>query len=344
MLFCVIYGYLCGDQEVFYMNTRVTKKALLLLATSLLLAGCTDDPTESGSNTNTGDGTDSSLVGSDASNNETSSSSSKSSVDYTIGWDAAIDEEIRRSLGGNGLPYFDLTGEITIVHVDRSGNEAAHMLITSTCNYDRTLVYNAKTKFERAGWAVGFFDDGKSDKNMRVNATNADLGINFEMIGKTDSRGETYPYIKVYYTEMFNEPAKGTTWSNNTTAVLSQIGCLAPHALPYVYLATYNDTAEKKSSIRALIKGGNWLTYENNICAVVRKTYSASRGWSESVGSTGSSGHYRSNTYTYTKVFSDGYQISAKLYGDAADGSFSSLSDDDVVAYLEVTCTPPRNK
>ena len=56
-------------------------------------------------------------------------SSEKSSVDYTKGWDPAIDSEIRRSLGGNGLPYFDLPGEITIIHVDKTVDTNAHMLM-----------------------------------------------------------------------------------------------------------------------------------------------------------------------------------------------------------------------
>ena len=315
------------------MNTRVAKKALLLLATSLLLTGCDTNPVES----NPEDSLNSDISLNDGSSSETSS---KSSVDYTLGWDPVVDEEIRRSLGGNGLPFFDMTGDITIVHVDKTAQDDAHILMTSTCAFDEHIVYRAKTQFERAGWVVSY-NNASKPKDMRMDASNPELGINLEMTGRESARGLS-PYIVIYYREMWNEPVKGTTWSNNTKAVLTQINAIAPHALPYLYMATYNDTAEKKTNSRALIKGGDWLTYEKSILAVARKTFSSGGHWNETTGKVSGSGHYSSNTFTWTKTFSDGYKLSAKLYGDAADGSFSSTSADDVVAYLEVAVTAPR--
>ena len=79
-----------------------------------------------------------------------------------------------------------------------------------------------------------------------------------------------------------------------------------------------------------------------NILALARKAYSTSKNWLETTGKVTGSGHYKSDTFTFTKTFSDGYTIAAKLYGDAADGSYSSTADDDIVAYLEVTCTPKK--
>lgn len=318
------------------MNTRVAKKALLLLTTSLLLTGCDTNPVES----NPEDSLNSDISLNDGSSSETSS---KSSVDYTLGWDPVVDEEIRRSLGGNGLPFFDMTGDITIVHVDKTAQADSHILMTSTCAYDEPLVYRAKTTFERAGWLVSYNNADKT-KDMRMDASNTELGIILEMTGRESIRGELVPNIVIYYREMWNEPANGTAWSSNTTAVLTEINAIKPHALPYLYMATYNDTAEKKTNSRALIKGGDWLTYEKSILAVGRKTFSAGGGWGESTGRNSGYGHYTSNTYTWTKTFSDGYKLSAKLYGDAADGSYSSPSADDVVAFLEVTVVSPRTK
>ena len=84
------------------MYTRVTKKALLLLATSLLLTGCTEDPTNSTSNENSDTISNTSMDESYTSDNSGSiasgTSSEKSSIDYTQGWDPAVDAEIRRSL------------------------------------------------------------------------------------------------------------------------------------------------------------------------------------------------------------------------------------------------------
>ena len=94
------------------MNARVTRKALLLLATSLLLAGCVDNPTESNSEISGSDNTsitDNSQT-SDDSYTSSSESSSKSSVDYTQGWDPKIDAEIRRNLGGE--QYSRCTGRV----------------------------------------------------------------------------------------------------------------------------------------------------------------------------------------------------------------------------------------
>ena len=269
-------------------------------------------------------------------------SSEKSSIDYTQGWDPAVDAEIRRSLGGNGLPFFDLTGEITIVHVDKTIDTNAHMLITSDCAFDQHLVYRAKTQFELAGWLVSY-NNAAEPANMLLNASQEEQGITLKMYGKYTARYECYcPYIEVYFTEVYNEPVKGTNWADSTLAVLAEIGVQSPHMLPYVYLATYNDTAVKKTNKRAVIKGGDWVSYETRIVAVARKALSTSKNWLEENGTASGSGHYRSNTYTFTKTFSDGYTISAKLYGDAADGSYKSLQEDDVVAYLDVTCTPKK--
>lgn len=328
------------------MYTRVTKKTLLLLATSLLLTGCTDNPADSASNENSGNVSNTSMDESYTSDNSGSiasdTSSEKSSIDYTQGWDPAIDAEIRRSLGGNGLPFFDLTGEITIVHVDKTIDTNAHMLITSDCAYDQHLVYRAKTQFELAGWVVSY-NNAAEPANMLLNASQEEQGITLKMYGKYTARYECYcPYIEVYFTEVYNEPVKGTNWSDGTLSVLSEIGVQSPHMLPYVYMATYNDTATKKTNKRAVIKGGDWVTYETRIVAVARKALSTSKNWLEENGTASGSGHYRSSTYTFTKTFSDGYTISAKLYGDAADGSYKSLQEDDVVAYLDVTCTPKR--
>lgn len=328
------------------MYTRVTKKALLLLATSLLLTGCTDNPENSASNVDSGNVSNTSMDESYTSNDSnpiaSDTSSEKSSIDYTQGWDPAIDAEIRRSLGGNGLPFFDLTGEITIVHVDKTIDTNAHMLITSDCAYDQHLVYRAKTQFELAGWVVSY-NNAAEPANMLLNASQEEQGITLKMYGKYTARYECYcPYIEVYFTEVYNEPVKGTNWSDGTLSVLSEIGVQSPHMLPYVYMATYNDTATKKTNKRAVIKGGDWVTYETRIVAVARKALSTSKNWLEENGTASGSGHYRSSTYTFTKTFSDGYTISAKLYGDAADGSYKSLQEDDVVAYLDVTCTPKR--
>lgn len=328
------------------MYTRVTKKALLLLATSLLLTGCTDNPENSASNVDSGNVSNTSMDESYTSNDSnpiaSDTSSEKSSIDYTQGWDPAIDAEIRRSLGGNGLPFFDLTGEITIVHVDKTIDTNAHMLITSDCAYDQHLVYRAKTQFELAGWVVSY-NNAAEPANMLLNASQEEQGITLKMYGKYTARYECYcPYIEVYFTEVYNEPVKGTNWSDGTLSVLSEIGVQSPHMLPYVYMATYNDTATKKTNKRAVIKGGDWVSYETRIVAVARKALSTSKNWLEENGTASGSGHYRSSTYTFTKTFSDGYTISAKLYGDAADGSYKSLQEDDVVAYLDVTCTPKR--
>lgn len=329
------------------MSARVTRKALLLLATSLLLAGCVDNPGDNSENETSGNPSDTSIVDnsqtSDDSYTSSLESSSKSSVDYTQGWDPRIDAEIRRSLGGNGLPYFDLSGEITIVHVEKDATTNAHMLMTSTCAYDQHLVYRAKTQFELAGWVVSY-NNATTPKDMEVDAVKNDLGITFEMTGKLNNRdGSYYPYIKVYFTEQFNEPAKGTNWSQNTIDVLQEIGIAAPHMLPYCYLGAYNDIATKINSRRCSIKGGDWIRYEVNILSIARKSYSKSKGWSEVAGNTSSYNHYASKTYTFEKTFSDGYKVTAKLYGDAADGSFSNVNVDDVVAYLEVSCTAPRS-
>lgn len=328
------------------MYTRVTKKALLLLATSLLLTGCTEDPTNSTSNENSDTISNTSMDESYASDNSGSiaseTTSEKSSIDYTQGWDPAVDSEIRRSLGGNGLPFFDLTGEITIVHVDKTIDTNAHMLITSDCAFDQHLVYRAKTQFELAGWLVSY-NNAAEPANMLLNASQEEQGITLKMYGKYTARYECYcPYIEVYFTEVYNEPVKGTNWSDGTLSVLAEIGVMSPHMLPYVYMATYNDTAVKKSNKRAVIKGGDWVSYETRIVAVARKALSTSKNWLEENGTASGSGHYRSSTYTFTKTFSDGYTISAKLYGDAADGSYKSLQEDDVVAYLDVTCTPKK--
>ena len=328
------------------MYTRVTKKALLLLATSLLLTGCTEDPTNSTSNENSDTISNTSMDESYTSDNSGSiaseTTSEKSSIDYTQGWDPAVDAEIRRSLGGNGLPFFDLTGEITIVHVDKTIDTNAHMLITSDCAFDQHLVYRAKTQFELAGWLVSY-NNAAEPANMLLNASQEEQGITLKMYGKYTARYECYcPYIEVYFTEVYNEPVKGTNWADSTLAVLAEIGVQSPHMLPYVYLATYNDTAVKKTNKRAVIKGGDWVSYETRIVAVARKALSTSKNWLEENGTASGSGHYRSSTYTFTKTFSDGYTISAKLYGDAADGSYKSLQEDDVVAYLDVTCTPKK--
>ena len=328
------------------MYTRVTKKALLLLATSLLLTGCTEDPTNSTSNENSDTISNTSMDESYTSDNSGSiaseTTSEKSSIDYTQGWDPAVDSEIRRSLGGNGLPFFDLTGEITIVHVDKTIDTNAHMLITSDCAFDQHLVYRAKTQFELAGWLVSY-NNAAEPANMLLNASQEEQGITLKMYGKYTARYECYcPYIEVYFTEVYNEPVKGTNWSDGTLSVLAEIGVQSPHMLPYVYMATYNNTAVKKSNKRAVIKGGDWVSYETRIVAVARKALSTSKNWLEENGTASGSGHYRSSTYTFTKTFSDGYTISAKLYGDAADGSYKSLQEDDVVAYLDVTCTPKK--
>ncbi len=328
------------------MSARVTRKALLLLATSLLLAGCVDNPGDNSENETSGNASDTSIVDnsqtSDDSYTSSLESSSKSSVDYTQGWDPRIDAEIRRSLGGNGLPYFDLSGEITIVHVEKDATTNAHMLMTSTCAYDQHLVYRAKTQFELAGWVVSY-NNAALPKDMRLDAVRNDLGITFQMTGKLNTRDNSYyPYIQVYFTEQFNEPVKGTNWSQNTLDILEEIGVVAPHMLPYCYLGAYNDIATKVNARRCTIKGGDWINYEKNILALARKAYSTSKNWLETDGSVTGSGHYRSQTYTFEKTFSDGYKISAKLYGDAADGSFSNVNVDDVVAYLEVTCTPKK--
>ena len=306
------------------------------------MTGCNTDPENSASNESE---SAASLIG-DSNNSEnptTSESSEKSSIDYTQGWDAEIDAEIRRNLGGNGLPYFGMTGEINIVHVDKTSTSNAHILITSTCAFDSHLVYDAKTKFERAGWSVSY--NSQTDPAiMRMDAENDEAGIQLSMYGKKNSRDGSYsPVIECYFTEIFKEPGKDTTWSNNTLSVLTEVGIYKPHMLPYVYMGALNDTATKVTARKALIKGGDWISYEKKILAVARKALSGSKNWSETSGSVSGYGHYSSTTYTFTKVFSDGYKLEAKLYGDAADGSFSSLSVDDVVAYLEVLVTAPKN-
>lgn len=329
------------------MSARVTKKALLLLATSLLLAGCVDNPEqniESGTDSNV---SETSLSGDSYTSNDSytssdESSSVKSSIDYTQGWDPRVDAEIRRNLGGNGLPYFDMPGEITIVHVDKDSTTNAHMLMTSTCAYDQHLVYRAKTQFELAGWTVSY-NNAAQPKDMRVDAVKNDIGVTFQMTGKLNSRdGSYYPYIQVYFTEQWNEPIKGTNWSQNTLDILEEIGVVSPHMLPYCYLGAYNDVCAKVNARKCTIKGGDWITYEKNILALARKAYSTSKNWLETSGKITASGHYKSETYTFTKTFSDGYTIAAKLYGDAADGSYSSTTVDDVIAHLEVTCTPKK--
>ncbi len=328
------------------MSARVTRKALLLLATSLLLAGCVDNPENNTGSETSGNESNTSIVdNSQGSDNSYTSqeSSSKSSIDYTQGWDPKVDAEIRRNLGGNGLPFFELTGEITIVHIDKDSTTNAHMLMTSTCAYDQHLVYKAKTKFELAGWVVSY-NNAAQPKDMRVDAVKNDVGITFKMTGRLNSRdGSYYPYIQVYFTEQFNEPVKGTNWSQNTLDILEEIGIVTPHMLPYCYLGAYNDVCTKVNNRRCSIKGGDWIRYEMNILSIARKSYRASSGWAESSGRVTGNGHYKSETYTFEKTFSDGYKITAKLYGDAADGSFSSTSEDDVVAYLDVACTAPRN-
>ena len=301
------------------MSARVTKKALLLLATSLLLAGCTDNPGESTESGASGDESNTSIV--DNSGNSDASytsgeSSSKSSIDYTQGWDPAV---------------------------DKNETSDAHILMRSTCAYDQHLVYRAKTQFGLAGWVVSYNNAAKP-KDMRLDAVQNETGISLTMSAKVDSRGDCTPYIEIYYREMWNEPAKGTSWSASTLSVLNEIGVVKPHMLPYLYLATYNDTAAKVSTRKATIKGGDWLSYEKNVVLIARtKAFTSGNHWSETNGKVSTYGHYGSNTYTFTKTFSDGYTITAKLYGDAADGSFSSTSADDVVCYLDVSLSVPRN-
>ena len=279
------------------MSARVFNKALLL-ATGLLLAGCTDNPNESTGSGASGDESNTSVI--DNSGNSDASytseeSSSKSSIDYTKGWDPAVDEQIRRSLGGNGLPFFDMTGDITIVHVDKNETSDAHILMRSTCAYDEHLVYRAKTQFGLAGWVVSYNNAAKP-RDMRLDAVQNETGISLTMTAKVDSRGDCTPYIEIYYREMWNEPAKGTSWSASTLSVLSEIGVVKPHMLPYLYLATYNDTAAKVSTRKATIKGGDWLSYEKNVVLIARtKTFTSGNHWSETNGKVSTYGHYGSN-------------------------------------------------
>lgn len=333
---------------------NISKKFLMVIATSLILAGCGETPKEETSSQNEITSNESVPLpesstpqgGESVAPGETSTapaveSSSAPKVDYTAGWSAlpALAEEIRAYCGGNLIPFIDLQGDYHAVPVAKSASLAAHLTIYTSGSFDRTLVYNTKVTYELAGWYVSF------DVNtLELYAEDPETGIELRFYGKTNTRDGGYtPYLELYFIEKFKSPESGA-WTAATNAILAGAGIVKPHALPYCYLAKAVETASTTSKANVIeIKGGDWQSYESQIKQSVQNSLSTSRNWTYAqISSITGYGKFPSNVYQFKKSFSDGYSISCKLYGATDEYYYSSSSAvAEVWARLEVTLTAP---
>lgn len=331
---------------------KLSKQMLLLVSCGLVLASCgietPSNPVDSADGSketplsseviSNPDESNPTSEGQDASSSQVASSSK---VDYTAGWSALpeLAETIQRYCGGNQIPFIDLQGTFHAVNVPKSATLAAHLMIYTSGSFDRTLVYNTNITYKKAGWEV-YFDVN----TLEMTAEDPETGIYIHFYGKDNVRdGGKQPYLDIFFQEKFKTPESGS-WSMATNAVLTEINAVKPHALPYCYLGTTNESATKINGSKAEIHGGDWGLYESDIVGAVKNSLSAGRNWTYTKGTKiASSGKFPSEVYTWKKSFSDGYTLSVKLYG-AVEGYYytSSSAVAEVFAVLEVTVVAPK--
>ena len=334
---------------------------LLLLTASLFLSACGEEPSSgdpsqlsnSGSNQSQSGTGQSDISGSvPGSSSESgykpgSSSTETTSIDWTIGWSQDVLDVMEPHLGGHAIPFIDLPGRVLATWIDAipasyySDGEPAHLSILSTGGYDAPLAAAAKNTYQRAGWTVDF-----DRVNVSMHAVNEELGMELDFYGEYDENDNmTNPQINVYYDEPFVIPTGGS-WRNGTLEVLQSIGVAAPHALPYTYLGTMAEEAAIVtigSSIQIDIQGRTegWDTYKNQILAAARSAFPKSKKWAEGTASVQTPAYYSGyDTYSgtsFTKSFSDGYTVTAVLYGRPIEPSYYSSAAK--TPYLRVTCT-----
>lgn len=337
---------------------------LLLLTASLFLSACGGEPDSQDPGKSGVSGSDQSQSGSGQSDTSGSvppsssesgykpgsSSTETTSIDYTIGWTQDVLDIMEPHLGGHAIPFIDLPGRILATWIEATSTydysqggyirEPAHLSIISTGGFDGALAGAAKLTYQKAGWAVEF-----NRETLAMHAEEENLGIVVDFYGEYDPNDKmTNPQIDIYYTEPFVIPTSGA-WRNATLEVLQTIGVQAPHALPYTYLGTLAEEAtivNVSSGTQVEIQGSReaWDTYQNQIIAAARAAYPRSKKWVEGTATvTAGSGYYSSN-YTgisFTKTFSDGYTVTAVLYGRSATDSY--YSSDPKTPYLRVICS-----
>ena len=338
---------------------------LLFLSLPLILGACGGSQQSSSSGASGDDKSEKSSeksAGSDASMTDPSGSDESvfissvvspvetTSIDYTIGWTQEVLDVMEPHLGGHAIPFIDLPGRILATWIEASSTydysqggyitEEAHLSILSTGGFDAALAGAAKMTYQKAGWNVDF-----DRAAMKMHAEDPDLGIKVDFYGEYDQNDNmTNPQIDVYYNEPFVIPVGGS-WRNATLEVLASIGVEAPHALPYVYMGTMAEEAimvslSNGSAVEIQGRVEAWDVYENDILGAARSALPRSKKWFESVGSvTSGTGYYASSytCHTFTKSFSDGYVVTASLYGRPVTESYYSSSPK--TPFLRVSCT-----
>ena len=220
---------------------------LLICSLPLILSACGngDNPNPSSGSSASSASSESTSISSDESgfNPGSSSETSTSSIDYTIGWSQDVLDVMEPHLGGHAIPFIDLPGRILATWIEATSTydysqggyvtEPAHLSILSTGGFDRALAGAAKLTYQKAGWDVDF-----NLGDLSMHAEEPTLGIVVDFYGEYDENDDmTNPQIDVFYSEPFIVPTDGS-WRRATTEVLATIGVVSPHALPYVYLGT----------------------------------------------------------------------------------------------------------
>ena len=325
---------------------------LLLSSLTLVLSACGDDTSKSSLTPSSGLGSLDSSLSIDPNNSNSNShesgsipgktsSSAQPEIDYTIGWSQDVLDVMEPHLGGHAIPFIDLPGRVLATWIEASSSyyssTVAHLSILSTGAFDAALAGQAKLTYQKAGWTVDF-----NRETYQMHAEDTKLGIKVDFYGEYDANdGSTSPQIDVYYNEPFAVPTSGS-WRNATVQALASIGVASPHMLPYTYLGTLAEETVSISNTELDIQGkvGGWDSYSSKILAAARKSFAPSKKWAESTATVTFSGSYSTYSYTgysFTKTFSDGYTVTAVLYGRSVSGS--SYSSDSKTPYLRVYCS-----
>lgn len=244
------------------------KKALLLSLLSLTLAGCSsgkssgtkggnEDTAEKGdignTPTETPEETDPSPSPSDSDPGNTGGEGDtgdpegegeeekKEEVNDT-NWLDEIWAMMKKYLGGNVLPYFDVGKTYTGSYVSAASGKA-YLQIDSGEIYGTTVVDNFKKAYTDAQWTLG------TETTTQITASLASKGLSVTMKSVSGIMS-----LLAYYDEPYDETTL-TDWTDDINSLIDKY--MDNHTVPYVYLGTANPVASYKSPT-ITVAGGLW--------------------------------------------------------------------------------------